>query len=184
MGASFIGISPDHPLAKHLERENAEIAAFNTECRKGGTTEEAIETAEKQGLDTGIRVRHPFDTAWELPVYIANFILMDYRTGAVFGCPAHDQRDFEFATKYELPIISTYLPSEDSPEQLAEAYVPPKTEKVFYNKGFAGESWQTGDEGVDTAIVGTTFAVKLAMRLIPPIMTMPRQTAATAPVTT
>ena len=152
MGASFVGISPDHPLAKALERESPEIAAFCAECRTGGTTEEAIETAEKKGYDTGVRVRHPFDTSHELPVYIANFILMDYGTGAIFGCPAHDQRDFEFATKYDLPIISTFLPSEDSPEELTEAYVPPKTEKVYYNRGFAGDAWQTGAEAIDAAI--------------------------------
>ncbi|MDD9719311.1 leucine--tRNA ligase [Sulfitobacter sp. PR48] len=152
MGASFVGISPDHPLAKALERDNADVAAFCAECRKGGTTEEAIETAEKLGLDTGIRVRHPFDTAHDLPVYIANFILMDYGTGAIFGCPAHDQRDFEFATKYDLPIISTFLPSEEAPEDLEEAFVPAKDEKVFYNRGFAGEQWQTGNEAIDAAI--------------------------------
>ncbi|MFK7763540.1 MAG: leucine--tRNA ligase [Roseobacter sp.] len=152
MGASFVGISPDHPLAKVLERDNPDVAAFCAECRKGGTTEEAIETAEKLGFDTGIRVRHPFETAHEMPVYIANFILMDYGTGAIFGCPAHDQRDFEFATKYALPIVSTFLPSEDTEETLNEAYVPAKTEKVFYNRGFAGETHQTGSEAVDAAI--------------------------------
>ncbi|MFD2739686.1 leucine--tRNA ligase [Sulfitobacter aestuarii] len=152
MGASFIGISPDHPLARTLERDDESIAAFNAECRKGGTTEEAIETAPKLGLDTGIRVRHPFDTGHELPVYIANFILMDYGTGAIFGCPAHDQRDFEFAKKYDLPIIATFLPSEDSSEELTEAYVPQKSEQVFYNRGFAGEAQQTGDEGIEAAI--------------------------------
>ncbi len=152
LGASFVGISPDHPLAKELERGNPDVAAFCAECRKGGTTEEAIETAEKLGFDTGITVRHPFDTAHELPVYIANFILMDYGTGAIFGCPAHDERDFEFATKYGLPIISTYLPSEDSADVLEEAYVPAKTDKVFYNRGFAGEQWQTGNEAIDAAI--------------------------------
>ncbi|WP_299880674.1 leucine--tRNA ligase [uncultured Sulfitobacter sp.] len=152
LGASFVGVSPDHPLAKELERGNPDVAAFCAECRKGGTTEEAIETAEKLGFDTGITVRHPFDTAHELPVYIANFILMDYGTGAIFGCPAHDERDFEFATKYGLPIISTYLPSEDSADVLEEAYVPAKTDKVFYNRGFAGEQWQTGSEAIDTAI--------------------------------
>ena len=110
MGASFIGISPDHPLAKMLERENEDIAAFNAECRRMGTSEEDLEKAEKKGFDTGLRVRHPFDTAWELPVYIANFILMDYGTGAIFGCPAHDQRDLDFARKYELDVISTYEP--------------------------------------------------------------------------
>ncbi|MDF1727392.1 MAG: leucine--tRNA ligase [Sulfitobacter sp.] len=152
LGASFVGISPDHPLAKVLEADNPEVAAFCAECRKGGTTEEAIETAEKKGYDTGIKVRHPFDTAHELPVYIANFILMDYGTGAIFGCPAHDERDFEFATKYGLPIIATFLPDEESSEELDEAYVPPKTEKVFYNRGFAGETWQTGNEAIDAAI--------------------------------
>ena len=152
LGASFIGISPDHPLARQLERDNPEIAAFCAECRKGGTTEEALEKAEKKGFDTGLRVRHPFDTAWELPVYIANFILMDYGTGAIFGCPAHDQRDFDFATKYNLPIIATFLPSEDSSTELDEAYVPLKSEKVFYTKGFAGEAWQTGEQAVDAAI--------------------------------
>jgi len=152
MGASFIGISPDHPLARQLEKDNAELAAFNTECRKGGTTAEALETAEKKGFDTGLRVRHPFDTAWELPVYVANFILMDYGTGAIFGCPAHDQRDFDFATKYALPIIATYLPSEDSAQELDEAFVPPKTDIVFYNRGFAGDAQQTGEQAIDAAI--------------------------------
>tara|TARA_R110002110_G_scaffold55386_2_gene158186 strand:+ start:1457 stop:4018 length:2562 start_codon:yes stop_codon:yes gene_type:complete len=152
LGASFVGVSPDHPLAKALEKDNPDVATFCAECRKGGTTEEAIETAEKLGFDTGITVRHPFDTALELPVYIANFILMDYGTGAIFGCPAHDERDFEFATKYGLPIISTYLPDAESPETLDAAYVPAKTEKVFYNRGFAGDQWQTGNAAIDAAI--------------------------------
>ena len=152
LGASFVGISPDHPLARALEREDPEVAAFVAECRKGGTTEEAIETAEKLGRDTGIRVRHPFDTAQELPVYIANFILMDYGTGAIFGCPAHDQRDFDFATKYGLPIPPVFLPDEDHADRLDEAYVPPKTEKVFYIRGFAGDTHQTGEKAIDAAI--------------------------------
>ena len=157
MGASFVGISPDHPLAKLLERDNPDLAAFNAECRKGGTTEEALEKAEKRGFDTGLRVRHPFDTSWELPVHVANFILMDYGTGAIFGCPAHDQRDLDFARKYGLPVISTYVPAagEDGftrPEAGGEAYVPPKTEKVHYVKGFAGQAVQTGLDGVEAAI--------------------------------
>ena len=152
LGASFVGISPDHPLAKLLEKDSPEIAAFCAECRKGGTTEEAIETAEKLGMDTGLRVRHPFDTAWELPIYIANFILMDYGTGAIFGCPAHDARDFEFATKYGLPITSTFLPSEDADPKLSAPFVPAKSEKVYYNGGFAGEKWQTGEEAIIAAI--------------------------------
>ena len=157
MGASFVGISPDHPLAKQLERDDDKVAAFNTEARKGGTTEEAIETAPKLGYDTGLRVRHPFDDALELPVYIANFILMDYGTGAIFGCPAHDQRDLEFARKYDLGVISTYEPVEPSdgfaaPENGGDAYVPPKTEIVRYIKGFAGAELQTGNEGIDAAV--------------------------------
>jgi leucyl-tRNA synthetase len=157
MGASFIGISPDHPLAKELEAHNADVAAFCAECRATGTSEEALEKAEKKGFDTGLTVRHPFDTSWELPVYIANFILMDYGTGAIFGCPAHDQRDLDFARKYGLDVISTYVPAQGEagftrPEDGGEAYVPPKPEKVRYVKGFAGDEVQTGTEGIDTAI--------------------------------
>ena len=152
MGASFIGISPDHPLAKQLEQDNADLAAFNAECRKGGTTEEALEKADKMGFDTGLRVRHPFDTAWELPVYVANFILMDYGTGAIFGCPAHDQRDFDFATKYGLPIIPTFLPSADSDPQLVEAFVPTKTEMVHWVAPFNWEPATTGTDAIDAAI--------------------------------
>ncbi|MBU2866596.1 leucine--tRNA ligase [Pacificibacter marinus] len=150
-GASFVGISADHPLAKALADENPEIAAFCEECRKGGTTAEAIEKAEKLGLNTGLKVRHPFDTAWELPVYIANFILMDYGTGAVFGCPAHDQRDFEFATKYDLPIAPVFEPIEGE-AKANEAYVPLKSEKVRFIRGFSGEEVQTGDEAVEAAV--------------------------------
>ena len=152
MGASFVGISPDHPLAKELERTNLELAAFCTECRKGGTTAAAVEQAEKKGYNTGLTVRHPFDTSWELPVYIANFILMDYGTGAVFGCPAHDARDFDFATKYDLPIIATFLPEADANPELTEAFIPLKSEKVSYVKGFAGQPDQTGEEAVDAAV--------------------------------
>ena len=152
MGASFVGISPDHPLARELERESAEVAAFIADCRRGGTTAAELEIAEKKGYDTGLTVRHPFDTAWELPVYIANFVMMDYGTGAIFGCPAHDQRDFEFATKYGLPIIPTFLPDADASAALTEAYVPLRSEKVAYVKGFAGEAEQTGDTAVDAAI--------------------------------
>jgi leucyl-tRNA synthetase len=104
------------------------------------------------GFNTGITVRHPLDTDHHLPVYIANFILMDYGTGAIFGCPAHDVRDFEFATKYELPIISTFLPTENADPKITEAYVPIKNEKVFYNGGFAGEQWQTGEQAIAAAI--------------------------------
>jgi leucyl-tRNA synthetase len=150
MGASFVGISPDHPLAKALETDPA-VAAFCVQARKGGTTEEAIETAEKLGFDTGLRVKHPLIPGATLPVWIANFILMDYGTGAIFGCPAHDQRDFEFATKYALPIIPVFS-ADGSDAALDEAFVPAKDVKVHYTRGFAGAEVQTGAEGVDTAI--------------------------------
>ena len=152
LGASFAAISPDHPLAKHLERHDPAVAAFVTDCRKGGTTAEALETAEKRGLDTGVRVLHPFDTSVELPVYIANFVLMDYGTGAIFGCPAHDQRDFEFATKYGLPIPLVFVAEGADEAPLSEAYVPMKSEKVRYIRGFTGDTVQTGDTAVTAAI--------------------------------
>lgn len=103
-GSSFVAIAADHPIARLLAETNPEAEAFIAQCKLGGTTAAELETQEKLGFDTGIRAIHPFDPAWELPVYIANFVLMDYGTGAVFGVPAHDQRDFEFATKYGLPI--------------------------------------------------------------------------------
>ena len=155
MGASFAAISPDHPLAKALEADNPAIAAFCAEARKGGTTEEALATDEKKGFDTGIRVRHPLDPSWELPVWIANFILMDYGTGAIFGSPAHDERDHEFATKYGLPIRATFAPegTADADAFVAKApYVPLKSERVDYVRGFAGDKVQTGDDAVAAAI--------------------------------
>lgn len=103
-GSSFVGIAADHPIAREMAENNADAAAFIAQCKLGGTTAAELETQEKLGFDTGIRAAHPFDPEQELPVYIANFVLMDYGTGAVFGVPAHDQRDFEFASKYGLPI--------------------------------------------------------------------------------
>jgi leucyl-tRNA synthetase len=117
-GASFVGLAPDHPLAEQLAAADLKAAAFIAECRRGGASEAEIETAEKIGYDTGLRVRHPFDPNWELPVWIANFILMDYGTGAIFGCPAHDQRDLDFSRKYQLPVQAVVLP----PGEDAQAY--------------------------------------------------------------
>ncbi|MDB4145064.1 leucine--tRNA ligase [Amylibacter sp.] len=115
-GASFAAISCDHPLAKELEKNNADIANFNLECRQIGTTQEALETAEKKGYNTGITVTHPFNKEWEMPVYIANFILMGYGTGAIFGCPAHDQRDLDFARKYDLIVTPVVCPNDQNPD--------------------------------------------------------------------
>ncbi|MBY5390691.1 leucine--tRNA ligase [Rhizobium johnstonii] len=109
-GASFLAIAADHPLAKDAAAKNPEIEAFCDECRRAGTSLAALEIAEKKGMDTGIRVRHPLDPSWELPVYIANFVLMDYGTGAIFGCPSGDQRDLDFARKYGLPVVAVVMP--------------------------------------------------------------------------
>ncbi|MCV6586656.1 MAG: leucine--tRNA ligase [Marinibacterium sp.] len=151
MGASFVGISPDHPIAKAMESD-PDVAAFLAECRKGGTTEEAIETAEKLGLDTGIRVRHPLNPDWELPVWIANFILMDYGTGAIFACPAHDQRDLDFCRKYDLPVIDTFFALDDATPVADTAFVPAKTEKVRWVDHFAGLDVATGQDAIDATI--------------------------------
>ena len=156
MGASFVAISPDHPLAKALESD-PKVAAFTAEARKIGTSEEALEKAEKLGFDTGLTVRHPLDPDWHLPIWIANFVLMDYGTGAIFGSPAHDERDHEFALKYGLPIRATFGPKGST---LAEAdalvadapYVPLKSEVVSYVRGFAGAQDQSGEAAVDAAI--------------------------------
>ena len=152
LGASFVGISPDHPIAKQLEAENPEVAEFVAECRKGGTTEEAIETGEKLGFDTGIRVKHPLDPNWELPVWIANFILMDYGTGAIFACPAHDQRDLDFCRKYDLPVIDTFFALDDDTPVDKIAFVPPKEQKVRWVNHFAGLTEATGQEAIDATV--------------------------------
>ncbi|UXN62138.1 leucine--tRNA ligase [Phyllobacterium zundukense] len=111
-GASFIAIAADHPLAKRAAETNAALAKFNEECRHAGTSVVALETAEKRGFDTGLRVKHPFDPNWKLPVYVANFVLMDYGTGAIFGCPSGDQRDLDFANKYGLPVVPVVMPAD------------------------------------------------------------------------
>jgi leucyl-tRNA synthetase len=135
-GASFVGIAPDHPLAEQIAAKDPKAAAFIAECKKGGASQAEIDTAEKIGFDTGLRVTHPFDPAWELPVWIANFILMDYGTGAIFACPAHDQRDLDFARKYDLPVKPVVLPPGEDPATYTvgdEAYVGPGT---IYHSGF------------------------------------------------
>src|SRR5205814_1571874 len=103
-GASFVAVAADHPIASALAASDPGAARFVGQCKAGGTSAAEVETAEKKGFETGIEVVHPLDSECRLPVYIANFVLMDYGTGAIFGVPAHDQRDFEFASKYGLPI--------------------------------------------------------------------------------
>ncbi len=115
-GAKFMAIAPDHPLAKAAAEKNPALADFIAECKKIGTAQEAIEKAEKLGFDTGIKAIHPFDAGWKLPVYVANFILMDYGTGAIFGCPAHDQRDLDFVNKYGLGNTPVVCPPDVDPK--------------------------------------------------------------------
>ncbi len=109
-GASFMAVAPDHALAREASKHNAALDEFCNECRRMGTSVTVLETAEKKGFDTGIRVRHPLDPNWTLPVYVANFILMDYGTGAIFGCPSGDQRDLDFAHAYGLPVKTVVMP--------------------------------------------------------------------------
>jgi leucyl-tRNA synthetase len=109
-GASFCALSPGHPLTRELAASNPDLAAFVRECEQLGTSEEAIEKAEKRGFDTGLKAHHPFIKGLTLPVYVANFVLMDYGTGAIFACPAHDQRDLDFARKYGLPVTTVVAP--------------------------------------------------------------------------
>ncbi|KQN21580.1 MULTISPECIES: leucine--tRNA ligase [unclassified Sphingomonas] len=103
-GSSFVAVAADHPIARAIAETNPDAAAFIELCKRGGTTAAELDTQEKLGFDTGIRATHPLNQSWELPVYIANFVLMEYGTGAVFGVPAHDQRDLDFARKYDLPV--------------------------------------------------------------------------------
>ncbi len=132
-GASFVAVAPDHPIAQQVAMGNCDAAKFIEQCKRGGTTAAELETAEKLGFDTGIGARHPF-TGEYLPVYIANFVLMEYGTGAIMAVPGHDQRDFDFATKYGLPIVRVVAAS-------AEAADAPLTEAeagdgVLVNSGF------------------------------------------------
>jgi leucyl-tRNA synthetase len=125
-GASFCAMSIDHPLAKALADQNPALVEFIDECRRSGTSAEDIERADKKGFDTGITARHPFDPERMLPLYVANFVLMDYGTGAIFGCPGHDQRDLDFARKYGLDVVPVVVPRDADPalfEIADEAYL-------------------------------------------------------------
>src|SRR5256884_3603288 len=115
-GAKFMAISADHPLAQAAAAKNSTLAEFIADVKKIGTAQEIIDTAEKQGFDTGLKAVHPFDASWKLPVYVANVVLMEYGTGAIFGCPAHDQRDLDFVNKYKLGNIPVVCPEGQDPK--------------------------------------------------------------------
>jgi len=134
-GASFIAISIDHPISKNYEN-NKDFKAFKDECSKTGTTEEALAVAEKIGFNTNLFALHPFKKEMKLPIYIANFVLMDYGTGAIFGCPAHDQRDLDFANKYKLNVFPVVRPNEVDPDKFkidTEAYT---SDGILFNSDF------------------------------------------------
>ena len=153
-GASFLAIAADHPLAEALSSD-PKVAAFIAECKKGGTTEADIEAGEKLGLDTGLTVAHPFEAGKTLPVWIANFVLMDYGTGAIFGCPAHDQRDLDFARKYGLPVTPVVLPAGADPaafEVGKEAYVGPG--KIYHSDFLDGLDIEAAKEAAIARIEG------------------------------
>ena len=134
-GAAFMAIAPDHPLAKAAAESNPALAAFSDECRRMGTSVATLEQAEKLGFDTGIRAVHPFDPTWTVPVYVANFILMDYGTGAIFGCPSGDQRDIEFARKYGLPFATVVRPA-DAGDDFTVTDTPHDGDGVMINSRF------------------------------------------------
>lgn len=134
-GASFIAVAANHPIALDLAKERPDIEAFRHECAQAGTSEEALEKTDKRGIDTGLTVTNPLKPDMVLPIYVANFVLMDYGTGAVFGCPAHDQRDLDFARKYSLPVRPVVLRPKADPaafEISEDAYVGPGT---LFNSG-------------------------------------------------
>ena len=164
-GASFMAIAPDHPLALAVAASNPAVAAFSEECRRMGTSVASIESAEKKGIDTGILAVHPLDPSWKVPVYVANFILMEYGTGAIFGCPAHDQRDIEFARSYGLPVVPVVAPTEAKARARAIAQVEAGTAYVddgvmINSKALDGLDTKAAFNAIADRLEGETLAGK------------------------
>jgi leucyl-tRNA synthetase len=148
-GAKFLAIAADHPLAAELAWNDKGLAGFIAECHHGGTSAAAIETAEKKGFDTGLKARHPFEPDWRLPVYVANFVVMDYGTGAIFGCPAHDQRDLDFANKYGLGNTPVVCPAGEDPATFTIGATAYEGDGVLINSRFLdGMTTQAAKEEV------------------------------------
>jgi leucyl-tRNA synthetase len=146
-GASFAALAPDHPISADLAETNPGLAAFVAECRAGGTATADIEGQEKKGFDTGLSVTHPLDESIRLPVFVANFVLMDYGTGAIFGCPAHDQRDLDFARKYQLPVARVVAPEGEADAPIHnEAYTGPG--RLVHSRFLDGLSVEDGKAAV------------------------------------
>ena len=166
-GAKFMAIAPDHPLAQAAAAKDPKLAAFIEECKRIGTSQEAIDTAEKMGFDTGIRAVHPFDPNWTLPVYVANFILMDYGTGAIFGCPAHDQRDLDFVNKYGLGNTPVVLPPGQDPKTFVVTDVAYDGDGTIFNSRFL--------DGMTIAQAKEEVAKRLEREMLPLSSARPRE---------
>ena len=157
-GASFCAVAADHPLAEEMAQNNPELAAFIDECRKSGTTAAEMETAEKKGFDTGLRAHLVVDPKRTLPIYVANFVLMEYGTGAIFGCPAHDQRDLDFARKYGLPVVPVVLPEGEDPatfDVANEAYTGPGA--IYHSEFLDGMTVDDAKEKIITYLEDNTY---------------------------
>ncbi|CAN5142302.1 leucine--tRNA ligase [soil metagenome] len=156
-GAKFMAIAADHPLAQAAALKNPKLAEFIAETKRQGTAQEIIDTAEKQGFDTGIRAIHPFDSDWKLPVYVANFVLMEYGTGAIFGCPAHDQRDLDFVNKYNLGCTPVVCPEGQDPKTFVITDVAYDGEGRMINSRFLdGMTIEAAKEEVAKRLEGAT----------------------------
>lgn len=154
-GASFVALAPDHEIVKALADKNPKIANFVAQCQKMGNTEEEIEKAPKLGVDLGFTVTHPLDDSWQIPVWSANFVLSTYGTGAIFGSPAGDQRDLDFARKYELPVTPVVLPADTQPSDHVienEAYTGPGT--LYNSRELDGLTTEAGIERVVSILEG------------------------------
>ncbi len=157
-GASFCAIAANHPIAKDLCSTNPKLSKFVTECNSMGTSEAAIETAEKEGFDTGLTCQHPFISGLKIPIYIARFVLMDYGSGAIFGCPAHDQRDLDFALKYSLPVVPVVAPKGISACDIVVKDIATTGNGVLINSGFLN--------GLDVAKAKSTVIKALVQKNI------------------
>ncbi|MEL6746723.1 MAG: class I tRNA ligase family protein, partial [Pseudomonadota bacterium] len=158
-GATFAAVAADHPLAKHLSAQDPDVAAFCEQCRQSGTSAVELETAEKIGMDTGLTVVHPLHPDRRLPIYIANFVLMDYGTGAIMAVPAHDQRDLDFARKYEIEVVDVYFAEGDDTPVGTQAFVPPKSQPVTYvNWIEPGTQVMTGEDAITKTIAAAETA--------------------------
>jgi leucyl-tRNA synthetase len=157
-GASFLAIAADHPVARAIAEKNEDARQFSEECRQAGTSLAALETAEKKGFDTGLKVKHPLDANWEVPVYIANFVLMDYGTGAIFGCPSGDQRDLDFARKYGLPVVPVVMPADGDAATFTVGNEAYDGDGVMINSRFL--------DGMSTETAFDTVATKLSEQVL------------------